>query len=250
MPSRRFSVLAQALLAGVLLAAPLPAQDLGTLPWRHIGPSSFGGRIDDIEAIPGRPSTIFVGTAGGGVFRTTNNGTTWAPVFDRDGRSTSIGDIAIAPSDPGIVWVGTGEPNNRQSSTWGDGIYRSLDGGETWTHMGLKETHHIGRVVIHPRNPNTVFVAALGHLWGPNDDRGVYRTTDGGTTWKKVLAGNNVTGAVDVALDPDGRTVYAAMYQRQRRGFGFVEAAQGAACSARAMAATRGNRSPTACLSA
>ena len=222
MPSRRFSVLAQALLAGVLLAAPLPAQDLGTLPWRHIGPSSFGGRIDDIEAIPGRPSTIFVGTAGGGVFRTTNNGTTWAPVFDRDGRSTSIGDIAIAPSDPGIVWVGTGEPNNRQSSTWGDGIYRSLDGGETWTHMGLKETHHIGRVVIHPRNPNTVFVAALGHLWGPNDDRGVYRTTDGGTTWKKVLAGNNVTGAVDVALDPDGRTVYAAMYQRQRRGFGFV----------------------------
>ncbi|HPV76625.1 MAG TPA: hypothetical protein PLX31_17095 [Gemmatimonadaceae bacterium] len=222
MPSRRFSVLAQALLAGVLLAAPIPAQDLGTLPWRHIGPSSFGGRIDDIEAIPGRPSTIFVGTAGGGVFRTTNNGTTWAPVFDRDGRSTSIGDIAIAPSDPGIVWVGTGEPNNRQSSTWGDGIYRSLDGGETWTHMGLKETHHIGRVVIHPRNPNTVFVAALGHLWGPNDDRGVYRTTDGGTTWKKVLAGNNVTGAVDVALDPDGRTVYAAMYQRQRRGFGFV----------------------------
>ena len=222
MPSRRFSVLAQALLAGVLLAAPLPAQDLGTLPWRHIGPSSFGGRIDDIEAIPGRPSTILVGTAGGGVFRTTNNGTTWAPVFDRDGRSTSIGDIAIAPSDPGIVWVGTGEPNNRQSSTWGDGIYRSLDGGETWTHMGLKETHHIGRVVIHPRNPNTVFVAALGHLWGPNDDRGVYRTTDGGTTWKKVLAGNNVTGAVDVALDPDGRTVYAAMYQRQRRGFGFV----------------------------
>jgi len=222
MPSRRFSVLAQALLAGVLLAAPIPAQDLGTLPWRHIGPSSFGGRIDDIEAIPGRPSTIFVGTAGGGVFRTTNNGTTWAPVFDRDGRSTSIGDIAIAPSDPGIVWVGTGEPNNRQSSTWGDGIYRSLDGGETWTHMGLKETHHIGRVVIHPRNPNTVFVAALGHLWGPNDDRGVYRTTDGGTTWKKVLAGNNVTGAVDVALDPDGRTVYAAMHQRQRRGFGFV----------------------------
>ncbi len=202
--------------------AVLPAQDLSTLPWREIGPASFGGRIDDIEGVPGRPSTIFVGTAGGGVFRTTNNGTTWSPVFDRDGRSTSIGDIAIAPSDPGIVWVGTGEPNNRQSTTWGDGIYRSLDGGENWTHMGLAETQHIGRVAIHPRDPNIVFVAALGRLFGPNDERGVYRTTDGGATWKRVLTGNNVTGAVDVAIDPDGRTIYAAMYQRQRKGYGFV----------------------------
>ncbi len=200
----------------------MPAQDLATLPWREIGPASFGGRIDDIEAVPGRTSTIFVGTAGGGVFRTTNNGTTWSPVFDRDGRTTSIGDIAIAPSDPGIVWVGTGEANNRQSTTWGDGIYRSLDGGETWTHMGLTATQHIGRVAIHPRNPNIVFVAALGRLFGPNDERGVYRTTDGGATWKRVLTGNNVTGAVDVAIDPDGRTIYAAMYQRQRKGYGFI----------------------------
>ena len=209
-------------LATVAAARTVGAQDLSTLPWRHIGPASFGGRIDDIEAVPGKSSTVFVGTAGGGVFRTTNNGTTWTPVFDRDGRTTSIGDIAIAPSDPGVIWVGTGEPNNRQSTTWGDGIYRSLDGGETWTHMGLKESHHIGRVVIHPRNPNVVFVAAVGHLFGANDERGVYRTTDAGQSWKKVLAGNSVTGAIDVALDPDGRTVYAAMYQRQRRGFGYV----------------------------
>ena len=195
-------------------ATPLGAQDLPALPWRSIGPASFGGRIDDIEAVPGKPGTIFVGTAGGGVFRTTNNGTTWSPVFDRDGTSTSIGDIAIAPSDPGIVWVGTGEANNRQSSTWGDGIYRSLDGGDSWTHMGLAATQHIGRVVIHPRNPSIVFVAALGHLWGPNADRGVYRTTDAGATWKRVLAGDSVTGAVDVAIDPDGRTVYAALYKR------------------------------------
>ena len=198
------------------------AQDLSTLPWRHIGPASFGGRIDDVEAIAGRPTTIFVGTAGGGIFRSTNNGTTWIPVFDRDGRSTSIGDIAIAPGDPGIVWAGTGEPNNRQSSTWGDGVYRSLDGGSTWAHMGLRETQQIGRVVIHPRDPRIVYVAALGNLWASSDDRGLYRTTDAGATWKKVLAGNDVTGAVDVALDPDGRTVYAAMYQRQRKGYGFV----------------------------
>lgn len=198
-------------------ASSLLGQDLSTLPWREIGPASFGGRIDDIEAVPGRPNTIFVGTAGGGVYRSTNNGTTWTAVFDRDGRSTSIGDIAIAPSDPNVIWVGTGEPNNRQSSTWGDGVYRSLDGGSSWTHMGLKESHHIGRVVIHPRDPSTVFVAALGHLWGPNAERGVYRTRDGGKTWQKVLAGNDVTGAVDVAIDPDGRTLYAALYQRDRK---------------------------------
>ncbi len=212
-------LLALALLA---VAGPLPAQDLSTLPWRQIGPASFGGRIDDIEGVPGRPGTVFVGTAGGVIFRSTNNGTTWTPVFDRDGRSSSIGDIAIAPSDPGIIWAGTGEANNRQSSTWGDGVYRSLDGGATWSHMGLKDTHHVGRIVIHPRDPNTVFVAALGHLWGPNEARGVYRTTDGGATWKKVLAGDSVTGAVDLAMDSDGRTIYAAMYQRQRKGYGFV----------------------------
>src|SRR4029079_9498690 len=140
-------------------AVPLCAQDLPPLPWRSIGPASFGGRIDDIAAVPGKPGTIFVGTAGGGVFRSTNNGTTWSPIFDRDGRSTSIGDIAIAPSDPGIVWVGTGEANNRQSSTCGDGVYRSLDGGNSWTHMGLAATHHIGRIAINPRNPSIVFYA-------------------------------------------------------------------------------------------
>jgi photosystem II stability/assembly factor-like uncharacterized protein len=143
-------------------------------------------------------------------------------VFDRDGRTTSIGDLAIAPSDPDVVWAGTGEPNNRQSSTWGDGVYRSLDGGETWAHMGLRETHHIGRIVIHPRNPGVVFVAAAGHLFGANAERGLYRTTDAGQSWRKVLAGDSVTGAIDVALAPDGRTLYAALYQRQRRGFGFV----------------------------
>ena len=199
------------------------------LEWRHIGPASFGGRIDDVEAVAGNPSVIFVGTASGGVFKTVNNGITWTPVFDRDATALSIGDIAIAPSDPNIIWVGTGESNNRQSSSWGDGVYKSVDGGETWKHMGLKDTHHIGRVAIHPSNPDVLFVAAMGHLWGPNSERGLYRTKDGGKTWQKVLSVNDDTGVGEVAIDADGRTLYAAAYQRRRRGFGFVGGGPGSA---------------------
>jgi photosystem II stability/assembly factor-like uncharacterized protein len=202
---------------------------LDRLPWRHLGPAAFGGRIDDIEAVATRPGTIFVGSAGGGVWRTRNNGVTWKPVFDDFGGSMSIGDLAIAPSDPNVVWVGTGEPNNRQSSTWGDGVYRSLDGGTSWEHMGLRDSHHVGRIVIHPRDPNTVFVAALGHLWGASEERGLYRTHDGGRTWARVLTVDENTGAVDVAIDPDGRTLYAATYERRRRGFGFVGGGHGGA---------------------
>jgi photosystem II stability/assembly factor-like uncharacterized protein len=207
-------------------ASPLT---LDHLEWRHIGPASFGGRIDDIEAVAGNPSVIFVGTASGGVFKTVNNGVTWMPVFDRDATALSIGDIAIAPSDPNLIWVGTGEPNNRQSSSWGDGVYKSLDGGETWNHMGLRATHHVGRVAIHPSNPDVVFVAAMGHLWGPNSERGLYRTKDAGKTWQKVLSVNDDTGVGDVAIDADGRTLYAAAYQRRRRGFGFVGGGPGSA---------------------
>ena len=199
-----------------------PLSAIDGLEWRHIGPASFGGRIDDVEAVPGKPGTIFVGVASGGIFKTTNNGVTWKPVFDEEGTSLSIGDLAIAPSDPNIVWAGTGEPNNRQSSSWGDGVFKSIDGGETWTHMGLRETHHIGRVVIHPTNPDIVYVAALGRLWGPNVERGLFRTTDGGRTWNNVLRIDADTGVVDVALGADGRTIFAASYQRRRRGWGFV----------------------------
>ncbi|MEP6730086.1 MAG: hypothetical protein ABJE10_05590, partial [bacterium] len=190
--------------------------------WRHIGPAAFGGRVDDIEAVEDDPRIIFVGTASGGVFRSRNNGVTWDPVFDADGAALSIGDIAIAPSDKNVVWVGTGEANGRQSSTWGDGVYRSRDGGTTWKNMGLRETQQIGRVVVDARDPNTVFVAAAGHLWGPNEQRGLYRTRDGGLTWRKVLGVDDNTGVIDVALARDGRTVFAATYMRRRRGFGFV----------------------------
>ena len=189
--------------------------------WRAIGPASFGGRVDDIEAVTDDPRTIFVGTASGGVFRTHNNGTTWEPVFDGQ-PALSIGDIAIAPSNHDVVWVGTGEANNRQSSTWGDGVYRSLDGGTTWRRMGLVETQTIGRIVIDPRDANTVFVAAVGHLFGPNEERGLYRTRNGGESWEMVLGVDANTGVTDVAITPDGRTLLAATYLRRRRAWGFV----------------------------
>ncbi|MGD9347616.1 MAG: hypothetical protein PVH84_17245, partial [Candidatus Aminicenantes bacterium] len=192
------------------------------IKWRQIGPAAFGGRIDDVEAVVGNSHILFIASASGGIFKSEDNGATWRPVFDEEGGSLSIGDIAIAPSDPDIVWAGTGESNNRQSSSWGDGVYKSIDGGENWTHMGLKETHHIGRIVIDPRNSNVVFVAALGKLWGPNAERGLFRTKDGGQTWEKVFFLNEHTGVVDVAVENNGRVVYAAMYQRRRRAWGFV----------------------------
>jgi photosystem II stability/assembly factor-like uncharacterized protein len=201
----------------------------GATSWRHIGPASFGGRIDDIEAVADDPRIIFVGTASGGIFRSRNNGVTWDPVFDAYGTALSIGDIAIAPSDPNVIWAGTGEANSRQSSTWGDGVYRSLDGGTTWQHMGLRETQTIGRIVIDPRDPSVVFVAAAGHLWGPNEQRGLYRTKDAGKTWQRVLGVDENTGAVDVAMDRDGRTLFAATYQRRRRAWGFAGGGPGSA---------------------
>src|SRR5262245_56065188 len=194
---------------------------LKNLKWREIGPSIMGGRIDDFAVVEGNPSTFYVGAATGGVWKTTNAGTTFEPVFDDQG-STSIGDICIAPSDPNVVWVGTGEPNNCQSSSWGDGIYRSLDGGKTWENMGLKDSKHIGRVVIDPRNTNVVYVAVLGHLWGPNRERGVYKTTGGWKTWVQSLFANEDTGITDIAMDPHSPgTLYAAAYQRRRTPWGF-----------------------------
>jgi photosystem II stability/assembly factor-like uncharacterized protein len=200
---------------------PAPMEEFKALEFREIGPAVMGGRIDDFAAVESNPNIVLVGVASGGVWKTVNNGTTWEPVFDKQGVST-IGDIAIAPSDPSVVWVGTGEPNNRQSSSWGDGVYKSTDSGKTWKNMGLADTHHIGRVLIHPRNPDVVYVAALGHLWGPNSDRGVYKTADGGKTWNQVLKISNDTGVSDLALDPESPdTLYASAYQRRRTPFGF-----------------------------
>ncbi len=191
------------------------------LHFREIGPASMGGRIDDFAVVESNPDIIYVGAASGGVFKTTNGGTTWTPVFDNEATST-IGDVTVAPSDPSIVWVGTGEANNRQSSSWGNGVYKSTDGGKTWQHMGLADTHHIARIVIHPTDPNVVYVAAVGHLWGPSKERGLYKSTDGGKTWNNVLFINEDTGVTDVAMDHQSPgTLIAAAYQRRRTVFGF-----------------------------
>lgn len=220
------------LLAGAAITpgAPQNATDkFKNLEFREIGPAVMGGRIDDFAVVESNPNIVYVGTASGGVWKTTNNGTTWEPVFDKEGVST-IGDIAIAPSDPSVVWVGTGEPNNRQSSSWGDGIYKSLDAGKTWKKMGLGATHHIGRIVIHPSNPEVVYAAAQGHLWGPNPERGVYKSSDGGKTWSQVLKINDDTGVSDIAMDPQSPdTLYAAAYERRRTPFGFNGGGPGSA---------------------
>jgi hypothetical protein len=207
-------------------ARPLRAQTdvapaVANLEFREIGPAIMGGRIADIAVVETKPQIFYVGTASGGVWRTRNHGTSWEPLFD-DQPTASIGDVTLAPSNPNVIWVGTGEPQNRQSSPWGNGVYKSTDAGRTWKHMGLDDTRHIGRIVIHPTNPNIVYVAAVGHLWGPNENRGVYRTLDGGETWDNVLYVDENTGAIDLAMDPDdANTVFAAMYQRRRTGYGF-----------------------------
>ena len=203
-------------------AAPaLTADHLKGLELRNIGPAIMGGRIDDFAVVEGNPSTFYVGTASGGILKTTNNGTTFEPVFDAE-LVSSIGDLTLAPSDPQVLYVGTGEPNNRQSSSWGNGVYRTLDGGKTWQHLGLAETHHIGRVLVHPRDQDVVYVAALGRLWGPNRERGLYKTTDGGRSWTNTKFVDQDTGFVDVAMDPQSPdTLYAASYQRRRTPMGY-----------------------------
>ena len=194
---------------------------LDQLQWRELGPAVMGGRIDDFAVVEKNPDVIYVGTASGGVWRTTDGGITWKPIFEHVGPM-SIGAIAVSQQDPSIVWVGTGEPNNRNTSSWGNGVYKSTDAGDTWTPVGLADTQHIGQIEIDPRNPNVVYVAALGHLWGPNEERGLYKTSDGGKTWARVLFVNQDTGVVDVKVDPvSPDTIYAATYQRRRTAFGF-----------------------------
>jgi len=195
---------------------------LQAFSWRSIGPVGQGGRVDDIAVRPDDPYTYFVGFATGGLWKTTNNGTTFTPVFDTYGTH-SVGALALAPSNPDILYVGTGEANNRQSSSFGEGVYKSVDGGETFSHLGLRETQSIARIVVHPDDPNVVWVAANGHLFGPNTERGVFKSTDGGGTWDKVLYVDQNTGATDLVIDPSNpNTLFAAMFEHQRTACCFV----------------------------
>ncbi|MEO7085823.1 MAG: sialidase family protein, partial [Gemmatimonadaceae bacterium] len=224
--SRRFAK-SCALFAFSLVAAgsnTVAQSPFSFIKWRSIGPVNTGGRIDDIAVarVRGEPDAIYVATASGGLFKSANNGVSWSPVFDSVDAMMSIGAVAVAPSAPSTVWVGTGEANTRQSSSWGDGVYRSTDGGKTWSNMGLRDTRAIARIVIDPGNANNVYVAAQGHLWGPNADRGVFKTTDGGLTWKKTLFVDENTGATDLVIDPtNSQTLYAATYQHMRRTWGY-----------------------------
>lgn len=199
---------------------------LGEIPFTNIGPTVMSGRVADIEVNPADPTHFYVAYASGGLWKTTSNGSSFTPLFDREMVMT-IGDIAVDWSS-NTIWVGTGEVNSSRSSYSGTGIFKSTDGGKTWSHMGLGESHHIGRILLHPKDPNTAWVAVLGHLYSPNKERGVYKTTDGGKSWTQTLFVNDNTGAIDLILDPSNPDiVYTAAWERTRRAWNFTESGPG-----------------------
>jgi photosystem II stability/assembly factor-like uncharacterized protein len=210
-------------------AAPeaLNAEWLKALTWRSIGPASMGGRITALAVYEADPITYWVATASGGLLRTTNNGVTFEHQFDRE-ATVSIGDVAVAQSDRNIVWVGTGEANPRNSVSFGDGVYKSTNGGKTWQNMGLKKSFQVGRIAIHPKDPNIVYVGALGRLYGASEERGLFKTTDGGKSWQKVLYVDDKTGVIDLAMHPtEPDTLLVATWERQRDAFdSFVGSAK------------------------
>lgn len=207
------------------LSAQPPADSLmAAFSWRNIGPANQGGRVVDIEAVDGDFTRLLAATGSGGVWKSENAGNSWEPIFDNY-STASIGDVAIFQPNPDIIWVGTGEANNRNSVSWGNGIYRSTDGGKTFQHLGLENTHQIARVVPHPTDPNTAYVAAIGHLWGFTGDRGLFQTADGGKTWSKLTNGlpnDGETGCTDLVMDPKNpKVLYAAFYRRLRQPWHF-----------------------------
>ena len=197
----------------------LPESVSSHFSWRNVGPANMGGRVTALALVEKEPTTYYVATGAGGLLKTTNNGTTFDILFDKQ-STVAIGDVAVCQADPNIVWVGTGEANPRNSVSYGDGVYKSVDAGKTWARMGLEKTFQIGKILIHPKNPEIVYVGALGRLYGPSEDRGLYKTTDGGKTWAKVLYVDDKTGVIDAALDPaDPETIVAAMWERKRDEF-------------------------------
>lgn len=195
---------------------------------RSIGPATYAGRISEILVDPRNDSVIYVAASTGGIFKTRDKGESWTPVFDRAGTSISIGDMDISIEDPSLIWVGTGEASGEQNpASIGDGIYKSVDGGQTWENMGLPESRHFSKVCIHPGNDSIVYAGATGSRWGSDENRGVYRTMDGGHSWEKVLFVNNNTGISDIALHPDGETIFASAWEQRRNAWGHVRQGSG-----------------------
>lgn len=195
---------------------------------RNVGPVTMSGRVSDIAVHPDTARIFYVGIGSAGVFKTTNGGITMEPIFDNQGGALGVGDIAISPSNPNILWVGTGENNSSRSTYAGTGVYKSVDAGKTWEFMGLRNTQHIGRILVHPENPDIVWVASMGALYSRNDERGLYKTTDGGITWEKTLFINNNTGIIDVIMKPgDADVLWAAAWERSREAWNFVESGEG-----------------------
>ena len=225
-------------LTTLLFAAPIGAAEsnaspgtlapewLKPLTWRCIGPANMSGRITALAVWEEDPTTYWVATASGGLLKTINNGVTFEPQFDRE-ATVSIGDVCVAPSNKDIVWVGTGESNPRNSVSYGDGVYKSTDGGKTWKNMGLRKSFQIGKILIHPKNPDIVYVGALGRLYGPSEERGLFKTTDGGQTWHKLLYVDDRTGVIDMRMHPaDPETLLVATYERLRDGYDYNDPAK------------------------
>ena len=197
------------------------AQIVGTLEPRNLGPTTMGGRVTDIAVYEKEPRIFYVASASGGVWKTENGGVTFDPQFQNE-NTVSIGAIAVSQKNPDVVYLGTGEGTGRNSVSWGDGVYKSTDGGKTWANIGLKETHHISRIIIDPKDDNTLYVGALGRLWGYNEERGLYKSTDAGKTWERVLYVDDKTGIADVEIDPKNpKILIAATYHRLRRAWDF-----------------------------
>src|SRR5438874_3188701 len=204
-----------AVVSSSVFAQQYDAGALASMRWRSLGPPR-GGRVNGVSGVPGRPDTFYFGSVGGGVWKTTNAGRTWNPIFD-SATSASIGAIGVAPSNADVIYAGTGEADMRDSIQFGDGMYKSTDAGKTWKHIGLENTKQIGRIIVDPKNPNIVFVAVLGNVYASNPDRGVYRSKDGGATWQKVLFKNDDVGAIDLNFDPtNSQIVYATMWNVRR----------------------------------